>query len=167
MLKLILIIAVACLGTSYASITIYSDSNTDVVGADMPIQSPAVPVASIGPLWSASIPGAQWIWEASTVTNPTINQICTFTRGFYLYAVPTTAVLSIAADHTLQTFANGYVTKCDCIACWSASSQSSCDIASSLKRGWNYIVFTVTNYGAAGATTSTNFGGLLYSLVIT
>ena len=45
MLKLVYIVAFACLQLSSAGINIYSDSNTYVVGPDMPVQSPAVPLS--------------------------------------------------------------------------------------------------------------------------
>ena len=163
---LVFIIAIACLEISQASIYIYSDSNTYVVGPDVPVQSNAVIFPTIRSAWSASIPGAQWIWDAPYITDPTVTQICTFTRGFYLYDIPSTAILNFAADHTLQTFVNGWTTSCNCVACWTISTQSTCDIAFALKRGWNYIVFTVTNYGYTDSRSSVNYGGLLYSLVI-
>ena len=163
MLKLVLIIALNCLEFPQASIYIYSDSDTYVVGPNMPIQSPAIPVTNIVSGWSASIPGAQWIWDAPYNIDPNIDQICTFTRIVYLYTIPSSATLNIAADHTLQTFINGLTTTCFCNGCWSSSSQITCDVTSFLRTGWNFIVFTVTNYASKSTN---NPGGLLYSLVI-
>ena len=51
MLKLVYIVAFACLQLSSAGINIYSDSNTYVVGPDMPVQSPAVPLSYTVPEW--------------------------------------------------------------------------------------------------------------------
>ena len=166
MLKLVYIVAFACLQLSSAGITIYSDSNTDVVGPDMPIQAPAVPLSFIHSAWG-SMPGAQWIWDAPSVTNPALDQSSTFSRGFYLYTTPSSATLKVAADNNLQTFVNGLPTTCNCNSCFSSSSQVSCNIASTLKPGWNHVVFTVINLGVSGSDYTSNPGGLLYSLVIT
>ena len=162
MLKLVYTVAFACLHLSSASINIYSDSNTDVVGPDMPIQAPAVPLSFISPAWT-SIPGAQWIWDAHSVTNPSLDQSSTFTRGFYLYTVLPTSTLRVAADNKLQTFVNGLSTYCNCPSCF--VNPVLCNIASALKPGWNYIVFTVINTGAPGSDYASNPAGLLYSLV--
>ena len=130
-----------------------------------PVQSPAVPLSFISQAWT-SIPGAQWIWDAPSVTNPALDQSSTFSRGFYLYTTPSSATLKVAADNNLQTFVNGLPTTCNCNSCFSSSSQVSCNIASTLKPGWNYIVFTVINTGAPGSDYASNPAGLLYSLVI-
>ena len=166
MLKLVYTLAFACLHLSSASINIYSDSNTDVVGPDMPIQSPAVPLSFISQAWT-SIPGAQWIWDAPSVTDPSFDQSSTFSRGFYLYTTPSSATLKVSADNKLQTFANGLPTTCNCSSCFSSSNQVTCNIASTLKPGWNYVVFTVINTGVSGSDYASNPAGLLYSLVIT
>ena len=70
--------------------------------------NPAALVATpYNPGWTASIPGATWIWATPTDDNPTINESFTFTKTFIISGTPTAATLGINADNSYDVLLNG------------------------------------------------------------
>ncbi len=57
--------------------------------------------------WTASIPGAQWIWNENPVSSPTIDQYASFFDVFTVVGTPTGGTLTIAADNTYEVYLNG------------------------------------------------------------
>ena len=57
--------------------------------------------------WTASIPGASWIWVTPYVDNPAINESSTFVKTFTISGTPTSATLDINADNSYEVFVNG------------------------------------------------------------
>jgi len=145
-----------------ASQTIVSDTNTLVSG------SPSVPVSPIHPRWTASIPGATWIWGENPIADAVNQTSETFTRTFTIVGTPTGATLDIAADNSYTVSVNGHDVGADSSEFnYQAEGQDTLTIpAADLVSGTNTISFTVTNFAMDGGTMATNPAGLLYSLTV-
>ena len=139
------------------TVTVVSDTNTTSGG------DPAVLISPISPYWTASIPGASWIW-GNVPLDTTTNQTLTFTRTFYLESAPSSATLSVAADDLFTATVNGTEV---------SSNQesdpfmavSTVNVAPQLVAGTNTITFAVTNLAfPKNDSPEENPAGLLYSL---
>ncbi len=128
--------------------------------------TPAVPDAM--PLvtsWTASIPGATWIWESALVDNATVNEAFTFVKTFTVNNLTASTTLRINADNSYIVSVNGVQVVNDPNEVnFFASSTATFDITSLLHVGTNTFSATVTNFGVASATPQGNPGGLLYSI---
>src|SRR3989344_6761007 len=78
-------------------IVIVSDTSNQVAEGSL-----AVATYSQNPRWTASIPGATWIWKTFFVQNPLEDEFATFTKTFDISATSTidSASLIIASDNS-------------------------------------------------------------------
>ena len=169
MLKLVTILALpylafadyAASGTQILSFNIVSDTNTWVLGPSKPTGGFAVQVSSPPSAWTASIPGAIWIWDNESVTKPTNDQLCFFFKEFSIQGQPVSGIYQIASDNSGWTTINGQPSNCDS-AGFVNTGQRSCNVTSLLKSGINAIQVTVLNAGQIGG----NPAGLLFKLTV-
>lgn len=128
--------------------------------------APAVPLSFIHSAWTASIPGANWIWEADGPVNPGSDEYMTFVRTFNWSGVATAATLDIAADNSYQAFLNNVLVGADAAENnYALATQDDYDVLSELIVGQNELRIVVKNWG--GDTNPTkNPAGLLYGLTI-
>jgi hypothetical protein len=138
--------------------SVVSDTSNTVDGAGA-----AVAVAPIHSAWTASIPGATWIWSENP-TSAQNNQSETFVKSFNVSGTLVSAVLDIATDNTYSVEVNGVPTTCASATAdnFSAATQDSCNLAPYLTVGNNTIEITVNNIGLGNI--SSNPAGLLYKL---
>ena len=161
--------ASTCLDSSSSSNTFHllSGTSTLVTGPDMSSYGPAKAVYTVSG-WTASIPGATWIWDNNKVSSPTKDQTCNFYDSFFVTGAVHEAVLHYAADNHAYVYVNGVNIGCDkSNGSFTSSTQVKCTVTKYLKTGLNYFQFSVTNAGSNGSTYSTNPGGLLYKLSVT
>ena len=143
---------------------VVSDTNVLVSGADVASQSNAVVTYSGNGGWSASIPGASWIWDAYAVSAPNIPQTVYFTKEFYVPGIPVSAILDVAADNSVWVILNGQAGICDTPnGSFSSSLQKRCTVTNFVVPGMNMIQFTVLNI-AGGSSYQGNPAGLLFKL---
>jgi len=147
--------------------SIYSDTQTLVVESN----EPAIATYDGNNNWTASIPGATWIWATEQVQNPSQNETYTFVETFTVDN-PTSALLSIAADNTYRVYVNGVVVpELDRVADYdtnftTASLKEDVDIKSFLNlTGENTITFEVINLAGTDDYRK-NPAGVLYRLDI-
>lgn len=98
------------------------------------------------PAWSTQLnaDGAQWVWDAYHVTDPTNPQTVTFTRSFNVTGSPGSATLQIAADNSYAVTVNGNpVPACDGSGDSNFAAVDNCTVP--IVSGPNTITFTVTN----------------------
>jgi hypothetical protein len=144
-----------------ATTTVVSDTST-MVGDDH-----AVAVTVINPVWwTASIPGATWIWGVDPVADPLSNTSFTFTRTFDLTSTATPVVLEISADNTFSASINGKLIGSDSSEFNYTTVHAYTVDPSVFNVGSNTLTVTVTNLAMSGGTTETNPAGLLYKLSI-
>lgn len=122
--------------------------------------------------WTASIPGATWIWSEEPLTDAAseVNEV--FTKTFTISTgVPTgTVTLNIAADNAYEVDVNTNTNVCvDATEDnYSAAGQDTCTFpASYLSAGSNTLTFRVKNMAQSGGTQESNPAGLLYKLSYT
>ena len=127
--------------------------------------SNAVATYSANPRWTASIPGATWIWKTVLVENPTIDEETSFSRTFNIVGTPTVASLIVAADNGYEISVNGNPFAQDNSELnYFDEEKDSYDLSSVLTTGSNNISFKVKNFGWDGATPQSNPAGLLFKL---
>lgn len=161
--------ASTCLDSSSSANTFHllSGTSTLVTGPDMSTYGNAKAVYTVSS-WTASIPGATWIWDYSYITSPSYDQTCYFYDSFFVNGAVHEAVLHYAADNHAYVYVNGVSVGCDkTYGSYTSSSQVKCTITKYLKTGHNYFQFSVTNSGSSGSSYYTNPGGLLYKLSVT
>lgn len=113
--------------------------------------------------WTASIPGATWIWETATVTDPVNATTRTFIETFTITA-PTSASLTIAADNGYQVYLNN-VLVVDNLAVENNFQLGTQDVIPlTLASGANTLKVVVKNFPQAGGTYKSNPAGLLFKL---
>ena len=148
-------------------LTIFSNSVTLAKGPDTGnTWANATPTYSGNTRWTASIPGATWIWDNYTVSNPAENQTVQFKRPFSIPGTVKDAILTIATDNDGKFSINS---KSD--ASWATSDMSyekavSFNVSNVIASGSNLVLFNVTNIGIAGSNPQSNPAGLLYNLTI-
>lgn len=144
------------------SLSIVSDTQTQVNS------HAAVPLTFVHPGWTASIPGATWIWETDGPTDPTISQPFTFTRTFNWNGSASAATLVVAADNFYQVSLNGNPVGGELADenNFQAGTQDSYNVAPFLTNGVNTLTFVVTNKGVPGSDGASNPAGLLFKLTI-
>lgn len=147
------------------SLTLVSDTETTFAGDDGAGNSLAL--SFIHPAWTASIPGATWIWATQGPTNPGITQTNTFTRTFNWSGPVTDATLDIASDNSYTATVNGNVLPVVFDNNnFQAGTQDSYNVSSFIVTGANTIEITVTNLGVPGSDGQGNPAGLLYKLTV-
>ncbi len=161
-------------------LTIVSDTTNVVVENG---DTPALEIIPVGP-WSASIPGATWIWDQKSAEGNGIGgPIRTFKKEFEWDGPITSAILDIAADNSYKVWINeeripqefSYVNNdwqtnfCDFVGdlvgqqCeeynYNNQYQDQYDVADYIDEGTNVLKVEVYNWHA--------YAGALYKLVIT
>lgn len=148
-----------------ASQTIMSDTDTQVDTHD------ALPLSFIHTAWTASIPGATWIWATDPVESPTndADLTKTFTRTFSIVGTPTGGTLNIASDNHYTAKVNGNVLPVVFDEDnFQLATQDSYDVSAYLVNGLNTLEIEVTNKEIGeSADPAANPAGLLYKLSLT
>lgn len=137
---------------------IFSDTTTSVVGAGN-----AVATYDDNTSWTASIPGATWIWSTYKVVDPGATTTVVFSKTFTATSTLPHALLSISSDNLFVVKVNGTVVA-ENLGEFNYSSVATYDIASAIVAGTNTLTFEVTNFAKPGTTPEINPAGLLYSL---
>ena len=140
------------------TLDVVSDSTTLVDGG-----ANAVVTYAANPAWTASVPGATWIWKSFNVANPAINDTTNFSKNFTITDPIASAVVTLAADNNFSFGVNGTVVGSDNSGINFATAKTF-DVASKLHTGVNAATFSVTNIGLVGSTPTSNPAGLLYKL---
>jgi len=144
------------------TVTAVSDTGTVVVENN----TFAVETYDGNTAWTASIPGAKWIWETFQVQNPEATTTKTFHESFTVTDVQN-AVLDVAVDNTYKVFINDVliydVTEPNN---FKSFTQDNYNVASYLHDGENTLDFEVTNIPLKNSTYMTNPAGVLYKLVV-
>ena len=158
----------ACGNKLFVSNTyIMSDTYNMVVGPDSILPIKAVPVYNGNSYWTASIPGATWIWDAAVVSNPSIAQTCIFTNDFNVVGIPVGAMMDLAADNDLILYVNNQLVTQDSTGnSFTSSTQKQINIQQYLVTGLNSIKIQVTNWGVPGDNYQQNPAGLMYKIAI-
>jgi uncharacterized repeat protein (TIGR01451 family) len=131
--------------------------------------SPAVATYSGNPRWTASIPGATWIWDEALETSPTQDQIVSIFRAFTIPYGATNLAGSVemAADNSYEVWLNGNGVGSDSTETnYFAWSQDTWDLSASLENGTNQLEFEVWNWAQRGGNAYSNPGGLLYCVEV-
>ena len=150
---------VAAINPSSATLSVPSDTSTLANG------KAAVATYNGNAGWTATLPGATWIWSDLWVQNPTTDTTVVFQRTF---AVPVLATnlqgtLTIAADNSYACTLNGVAVGQDATEFnYTAAGQDTWPLTAALQPGDNVLVCTVKNWGKAGTTAMSNPAGLLY-----
>lgn len=143
---------------------VYMSSDTD---EDLTVDVGAVTaVTPIHAGWTASIPGAEWVWSENPVSDTVTTVTRTFTKTFSIDGTPVDMDLWVAADNSYTVDVNGDELFFDASEFnYAADGQDHYVIpAAELNTGENTIVFEVTNMGLADSTWENNPAGLLYKL---
>lgn len=117
--------------------------------------------------WTASIPGATWIWETFFVEEPEEDAALTFQETFTVTDV-VDATLHLASDNTFRVFINdALVYEGNNPNNFQGYSQKEfTDVADYLVDGENTLEIEVTSPGTNGSIAKTNPAGVLYKLVV-
>lgn len=145
-------------------LTIVSDTTNTVVEKENEF---AKLVSWTHPAWTASIPGASWIWGDDPVADPVGETVQTFEKSFDWYGGVANATLQIAADNSYEFNLDGDVDGDAAENNHALETQDSYDVTSSIDEGTNLLAIAVTNWEQKGGTTESNPAGLLYKLTIT
>ncbi len=143
------------------SFDLVSDSNTKIDGVS------AVETYNGHPDWTASIPGANWIWKTFFVENPEQGETVSFERGFYMHDSVISASLEVYVDDKYDLYVNGEQIDVQFREDkFKAGNGDNYDISSYLKIGENKIRFVVTNIAMENGNAEINPAGLLYKLSV-
>ncbi len=138
-------------------------SSTTDVTVGTPTGGAAVAVGFIHSEWTASIPGATWIWSESPVSNIAVDHIESFFDVFTVAGTPTGGTLTVAGDNSFEVYLNGTQILQDSSGTTFGSAVST-STGVSLVGGQNTLEFRVKNWGVG--STQANPAGLLYSLTV-
>ncbi len=117
--------------------------------------------------WTASIPGAKWIWSSFLVLDPIGDSSVKFSRKFNIPEGGQKLVggLVIAADNSYLCTLNGMQVGSDVTEFnYFESGKDTWDISGALKPGANLLVCTVKNWAQWYGSPYSNPAGLLYKL---
>lgn len=138
------------------TIDVVSDTTNTVVGNGNAVA--ATPHVA----WTASIPGATWIWE-SPPTTP--NEVVGFEKSFTVVGTVLSAQLDIATDNSYKVFIDNVEVAADANAInFTLAEQDSINLTASIAAGAHTLRIEVKNHGTFNA--SSNPAGLLYKLVV-
>ena len=142
------------------TVDIVSDGNDKLVGG-----ANATSTYSSNSRWTASIPGATWIWKTFFVSDPTQEETANFTKDFAINGTVMSATMTLAADNSFSASVNNAVVGSDNTEFnYIEENKHVYDVASSLHTGTNTIAFEVKNWAKAGGNAQSNPAGLLYKL---
>jgi hypothetical protein len=148
-----------------ASSSIVSDTSTQVDSHG------AVAVTTpYNAAWSATIPGATWIWSEADVLDATVDTTKTFTKTFSVVGTPLDSTLSIAADNSYVVSINGVPVVgagCSDISGTTFGAVQTCAIpAAMMTTGVNTLSIAVKNWAVASSDAKSNPAGLLYKFTL-
>jgi hypothetical protein len=132
-----------------------SDTSTNVTEIDTITQNtPSVvvtPTSITNTFWTASIPGATWIWSEEPITGWTADKAVTFTKTFTVTDIPTGGSITIAADNTYEITLNGHLIDADSSGTLNTFQNAATHpiLATDLVTGTNTLVIVVKNIGQA------------------
>ena len=142
--------------------SVVSDTSNTVVGDE---DGFSVALTFIHSAWTASIPGATWIWEENPVQSPTTDETYTFVKTFNVSGTVTSAVIDIATDNFYTLKINGVTIGSE------QANENNFQLATqdqyvvtNLVTGANTIEVIATNKGLANSTPASNPAGVLYKL---
>jgi hypothetical protein len=142
------------------STTIVSDTSDYVVEA----QANAVATWNEHTAWTASIPGATWIWKTFLVENPTQDETYTFRKSFNWNGGISNATFTIASDNTFAALLNS--TSIGSGAGFASGDEDAFDVTANIQQGTNTLEIQTTNLAYQGSSYD-NPAGLLYRLDVT
>lgn len=154
------------------SIQIVSDDTNEVVAKN---GSPVTPynaeeLTFIHSAWTASVPGAEWIWEQDPVTQEDVtnNVNYTFRKTFTWFGpiAGATIDLAVASDNSYEVYLNGILVGSDPSENNFSSADTIVSIDDDIVQGTNTLEIIVTNKAVSGSTPRGNPAGLLYKLTI-
>lgn len=144
-------------------VTLFSDTTNTV---NEKANANALALDYIHPAWTASIPGATWVWGDNPVVDPTNQTIQTFKNTFYWNGPVTGAVLDIAADNDFVVYVNGVEVASDYSGA-TFGNQKNYNLAAYITSdALNTFEFKVTNWAWPTVDYQTNPAGLLYRAVV-
>ncbi|MEN9405086.1 MAG: hypothetical protein RLY47_45 [Candidatus Parcubacteria bacterium] len=120
------------------------------------------------PSWTASIPGATWIWKTLHVENPLADETFTFKKTFIVEDV-NDATLWVAADNSYEVRINGDLVNADTNEnnFQLGTQENNINVLSFVDENTtNEITVKVKNWALTGGTWESNPAGALYRLVI-
>lgn len=152
--------------TEIVPMTIVSDTTSMVVEN---ASAPAVAAWTGHPSWTASIPGATWIWESMKVADPLVDTTKTFRKTFNVPGTVLAAALSVAGDNSYKFRLNGTEVLADVTEFnYTLTGQDSANPALGLfQNGQNTVEMEVKNWALPGSTDETNPAGALWKLELT
>jgi hypothetical protein len=142
------------------SVTAVSDTATNVTETAAPAQL----LSFIHPEWTASIPGASWIWGTNPVADAVNETTQTFTRTFVWNGPVASANLDISADNSYTVTLNGNPIGADAGENNHALATQDTYVVpgAAFVQGVNTLTFQVKNFAQAGGVPESNPAGLLY-----
>jgi hypothetical protein len=116
--------------------------------------------------WTASIPGATWVWETFLVEDPSEVTVRTFKETFSVDGVGP-ASLEVAADNGYKVYMNGnlVVDRSTLPNNFQTHTQNTYDVGGEIVEGENTLLIEVTNF-ATSNNPRNNPAGVLYRLVV-
>lgn len=144
---------------------VISDTNNMVEGPDVSEVTNAVQVYTPS-TWTASIPGAMWIWDAPIVFDPGTEQTVYVSNSLYIPGTPSVGVLEIAVAGSALIFINGKTGFCDVSEAFMKSTQVTCNILPYLVPGLNNLEFNVESYPSRGGSNQIESAGVMYKITI-
>jgi len=156
-------------GISMCTVDQTHDVVSDTTNTVVETASNAVALTTIHPAWTASIPGATWIWSSNPVEPPTtIDNTKTFDKTFNVSGTVGTASLDIATDNFYTVYVNGIQVGSEQLVenNFQSGTQDNYTITN-LVPGLNTIKVVARNKGLDGSTQESNPAGVLYKLTYT
>jgi len=140
------------------TLTFFSDSETITATGSL-----AVPTWNENSRWTASIPGATWIWDEYLETSPQIDSTVRFARHITLPAdaMAISGTLLMSADNSFYAWLNGGIVGDSQIET-NYFHVSEFALTPFLAPGTNSLTWEVKNWAQHHGTAYTNPGGLLY-----
>ncbi|GMV38945.1 MAG: hypothetical protein AMXMBFR64_06610 [Myxococcales bacterium] len=140
---------------------ILSDEETLANGA------PAVATWDQHSYWTASIPGATWIWTEYFVSQPQVSTTVIFTRSIEIPAGASgiEASIIVSADNSYELSVNGEAAGQSAIETNYFGTKTH-DLTGFLVPGENTLMVTVHNWAQPGGNATSNPAGLLYKTEI-
>jgi choice-of-anchor C domain-containing protein len=139
-----------------ASQALVSDTTTTAVG------DTTIPVAFIHSEWTASIPGATWIWKTGATAS---DEVVAFEKSFIVTGTVLSAVLDIASDNSYKVFIDNVEVAADPSEDnFHLGTQDTHNLIANVTPGVHTLRIEVKNWGAFDATS--NPAGLLYKFEV-
>ena len=143
-------------GCATSTQTLVSDDTTTVVGGTVD------DTIAVHPAWTASIPGATWIWKTGATAD---NETVAFEKQFTVSGTVLSAILDVASDNNYRVLIDGVEVALDANTNnFTLAEQDTYDLTASTTPGTHTLRIEVTNVGTYNE--GSNPAGLLYKFVI-